>query len=93
MTNGLEATLDAATRLKRLKMRAWRRGTREMDLLLGGYVDHLAETGSADLATLDALDALLIVEDPTLYAWLSEASEPASEHAPLVARIRAHHGG
>ena len=34
-------------RLKRLRIRAWRRGTKEMDLILGGYAD----------AHLDRMDA------------------------------------
>lgn len=93
MTSGSQAALDVETRLKRLKMRAWRRGTREMDLLLGGFVDHIAAQGGADDATLDAIEALIEIEDPTLYAWLSGAADPDAAHAGLIARIRAHHGG
>jgi antitoxin CptB len=34
----------AEARLKRMRMRSWRRGTKEMDLVLGPYADaHLAE--------------------------------------------------
>ncbi len=77
---------DVETRLKRLRMRAWRRGTREMDLLLGGYVDAAAE--GLDAAGLDALEALLAEEDPALYAWLSGVDEPPEAHRALVAAIR-----
>ena len=37
-------------RLKRLRIRGWRRGTKEMDLLLGPYCDALAEGRARDLA-------------------------------------------
>ena len=32
-------TETAETRLKRMRMRSWRRGTKEMDLVLGPYAD------------------------------------------------------
>ena len=40
------------TRIKRLRMRSWRRGIKEMDLILGGFAD--AELAGLDAATLDA---------------------------------------
>ena len=43
-------------RLKRLGMRSWRRGTKEMDLILGPYADaHLTTMGEARLALYDLL--------------------------------------
>ena len=30
---------DRDVRLRRLRLRSWRRGIREMDLILGGYAD------------------------------------------------------
>jgi antitoxin CptB len=47
-------TSDA--RLKRMGMRSWRRGTKEMDLILGPYADgHLAGMGEARLVLYDRL--------------------------------------
>ena len=47
-------TKDA--RLKRMGMRSWRRGTKEMDLILGPYADaHLAGMGEARLVLYDRL--------------------------------------
>jgi len=41
---------------KRLSMRSWRRGTKEMDLVLGPYADaHLAAMTPAQLAMYDQL--------------------------------------
>ena len=43
-------------RLKRMGMRSWRRGTKEMDLILGPYADaHLAAMGEGRLALYDKL--------------------------------------
>jgi len=43
-------------RLKRMSMRSWRRGTKEMDLILCPYADaHLAQMPDAELAIYDRL--------------------------------------
>ncbi len=41
--------MDHATRLKRLKFRAWHRGTKEADLMIGGFF----ETGVVSSIYLD----------------------------------------
>lgn len=81
----------AETRIKRLRLRAWRRGTREMDLLLGGYVDARGAALMDAPEEIAALEALISLEDPTLYAWIAGAAAPSAEHAPIIAAIRAHH--
>ena len=75
----------AETRLKRLRMRSWRRGIREMDLILGDFADAgLAALGEADLALYDAL---LSENDHDLYAWVSGAAAVPDRYAGLIARI------
>ena len=77
-------------RLKRLRIRSWRRGTREMDLLLGGYADGALDAlAEGDLAEFEAL---LEAPDQDLYAWISGARPADPAHAPVVERIRAFHG-
>ena len=62
-------------RLKRLHMRAWHRGTKEMDLILGGWADtHLA---GADDAAIDLFERVLEEEDQDLYRWLIGSDKPA----------------
>lgn len=74
-------------RLKRLRMRSWHRGIKEMDLILGRWADaHLAE---ADEATLDAYEAVLAEADQDLYAWVSGQADPPPSLAPMLARIAA----
>ncbi len=60
---------DRATRLKRLMMRSWRRGTREMDLILGPYAE--ARLDAMDADTLDRYEALLDENDQDLYPWVT----------------------
>ncbi|WP_374395584.1 succinate dehydrogenase assembly factor 2 [Tabrizicola sp.] len=79
----MDETADA--RLKRMAMRSWRRGTKEMDLVLGPFADaHLAGLGEADLLTYDAL---LAENDQDLMAWVLGQSAPPAALAPLLARI------
>ena len=81
---------DPAVRLKRLRMRSWRRGTREMDLILGGYADealNALETGS-----LDRFEALLAEDDNDLYRWIATGGDVPEKHAEMVGRLRARHG-
>lgn len=76
-------------RLKRLRMRSWRRGMREMDLLLGGFADGALAT--LDDAGLDAYERLLDEPDQELYTWVSGAVGPAEDHAQTVSVIRDYH--
>ncbi|SDZ80633.1 succinate dehydrogenase assembly factor 2 [Rubrimonas cliftonensis] len=78
------------TRLKRLRIRCWRRGTKEMDMLLGPYAD--GPLAALDDAQLDAFEALLEENDQDLYAWISGAAEMNPRHAEALGRVAAHHG-
>ena len=82
-------TETAENRLKRLRMRSWRRGTKEMDLILGPFAD--ARLGDLDPATLDLYDALLDENDQDLYLWVSKGGFPP-EHGAVLALVRTHHG-
>jgi antitoxin CptB len=75
-------------RRKRLKFRAWRRGFREIDLILGGFADQrLAEM---DEAGLDAFERLLGAADQDVYDWITEAAPaPAAFDTPTLTQIRA----
>ena len=73
-------------RRKRLRFRAWHRGMRELDLVLGPFVDrHLS--GFSD-EEIDELERLLGVPDGTLYRWLSgQEAAPAEHDTPLLRRL------
>ncbi len=75
----------AEARLKRMAMRSWRRGTKEMDLVLGPWADaHLAALPKAEL---DVYEALLAENDQDLMAWILGQGTPAAAIAPMLARI------
>ncbi|MEL7344477.1 MAG: succinate dehydrogenase assembly factor 2 [Pseudomonadota bacterium] len=76
-------------RLKRLKIRSWRRGTKEMDLILGPFFD--ARGAALDAPTLEAYEALLSENDQDLYAWVSAQSAVPAEHEPLIVTLREFH--
>jgi antitoxin CptB len=63
-------------RRKKLKFRAWRRGFREIDLILGPFADEtLAEM---DEARLCEFEALLEAPDQDVFAWITgQALVPA----------------
>lgn len=67
-------TIHDETRLKRLSFRAWRRGFREADLILGPFVDEHARDLTPE--ALDALEDLLAHPDQDLYAWIVEREAP-----------------
>jgi len=71
--------LDRPVRLKRLRMRAWRRGMKEMDIILGTFVD--TEGPSLSDEDLDALETLMNRQDQQLFRWVSGASETPPDDA------------
>lgn len=81
----MTAAEGAEARLKRLSMRSWRRGTREMDLVLGPFAD--AELAGLGAAELDLYEALLAENDQDLLQWVLGSSPAPQALAPLVARI------
>lgn len=75
-------------RLKRLQWRC-RRGTRELDALLGDWLERHA----ADATDMGAFDALLDQQDPDLWDWLmGHAEPPCADWRAIVAEIRQHAG-
>lgn len=76
-------------RIKRLKMRSWRRGTKEMDMILGPYSD--TEIEKLPLDTLDLYEALLSENDQDLYIWMSGQEDLPPEHGEIGHLIRKFH--
>lgn len=82
------------TRLKRLMMRSWRRGTKEMDLVLGPYAE--ARLAAMDGAGLDLFETLLAENDQEILPWITGQTAPPARYAALAADLaafaRARHG-
>lgn len=75
-------------RLKRLRIRSWRRGIKEMDLILGAFCDEELATLPADEIAL--YEDMLSENDHDLYQWVSGQAPPPERFAPLIARVARH---
>ncbi|WP_095013169.1 succinate dehydrogenase assembly factor 2 [Tsuneonella mangrovi] len=65
------AAIDFSTRLARAKFRAWHRGTREADFMIGGFFDRYAASwGESALAWFEAL---LEEDDVDIMAWAMQS--------------------
>jgi antitoxin CptB len=81
-------TSDRRERLGRITFRAWRRGFREADLVLGPFMEREGAGLSDD--ELDMLEALLSEDDHDIYAWIIEGAPTPDRHAtPLMTKLRA----
>lgn len=82
------AGLDA--RRRRIHFRAWHRGMREMDLILGQFSD--ARIADLSEAELDEFETLMEEPDRDIFMWLTgEAETPREFDTSLLARIKAMH--
>lgn len=59
--------MDSTDRLKRLRFRAWHRGTREADYMIGGFFDRYHASWSA--GEIDWFEDLLEEDDVDVMAW------------------------
>jgi antitoxin CptB len=87
MTGLARSSAGLDERRRRLLFRSWRRGTREMDLILGRF----AEAVIAELTEeeITAFEQLSEVPDPDLYAWLTgSAPIPPDHDLPVLRRLR-----
>ncbi len=73
-------------RLRKLKYRAWHRGFREADLILGPFADQrLERLGSEEL---DQFEELLEQPDQDLYTWITgQTPAPAAFADGVLASI------
>ena len=74
-------------RLKKLKFRAWRRGFREADLILGPFADkHVSDFTEAEL---DWFEVLLDQADHDVYAWIiGTLPTPADFDGEIMQQIK-----
>lgn len=81
--------LDWAARCRRATYRAWRRGTRELDLLLGPFASAwLDPARSAPSETeLRLFEAFLDEKDTDIYRWIM--GEEHATYEVLLKKIRA----
>src|SRR5213078_1134151 len=79
--------MDRDARLKRLRFRAWHRGTREADMLVGGYFDRWHERWNEAETTW--FEALIEEQDVDIIAWATgTAAVPARLQSEMMRRLQ-----
>lgn len=79
--------LPSAQRLARMKFRAWHRGTREADYMLGGFFDRYHSEW--DEAALAWFEALLDEDDVDVLAWaLGTQAVPERYQGPQMVAMQ-----
>jgi antitoxin CptB len=69
-----------------MRIRAWRRGTKELDLILGSYVNHFVHKFTE--GELALMEALLDEEEDDIYSWVSGRIEGPKKYQITLGRIK-----
>ncbi|MBH9537930.1 FAD assembly factor SdhE [Novosphingopyxis sp. YJ-S2-01] len=79
--------LDRDARVRRTKFRAWHRGTREADYMIGGFFDRHHESFSE--ADFEWFERLLEEQDVDIMAWgIGTQAVPSAFDGPLMDKFR-----
>lgn len=71
--------------LKRLKIQSWRRGMKEMDLILGGFIDQYSNSLS-DNEILE-YEQLICQDDQLIYSWFCKQETVPADFLDIVTKI------
>ena len=90
MSGTTRSSADLDPRRKRILYRAWHRGMREMDLIMGRFAD--AEIADLTEEALADFETLIELPDRDLLSWLTgEAALPQEHDTPLWRRLATFH--
>ena len=70
---------------KRLKIQSWRRGIKEMDLILGKFIDKNLDTLTHD--EIDSYERLILQDDQLIFSWFCKYEKIPEEFISVVAKI------
>jgi antitoxin CptB len=71
---------------KRLSIRSWRRGTKELDLILGQFSDK--NLNELNMSELDLYEQFLSNDDYLIYNWLFNKEDSPILFKSLIKRIQ-----
>ncbi len=78
--------MDRDARIKRLKFRSWHRGTKEADMMIGGFFDRCHQLWSD--AEIDWFEAFLEEQDVDIMGWaLGTIAVPQAWQGPMMDRL------
>jgi antitoxin CptB len=79
--------MDRTDRLKRLRFRAWHRGTKEADLLIGGFFDRYGDAwGEVEMRWYENF---LEEQDVDIMAWaIGTAPPPQRYEGEMMRRLK-----
>lgn len=90
MSGSTRSSADLDPRRRKILFRAWHRGMRETDLIMGRFAD--AEIGGLSDAELDEFERLIEVLDRDLLSWITgEAEVPENYDSALFRRLKQFH--
>lgn len=71
----------------KLIYRSWHRGTKELDLILGNFIqDNISDMKETDIKVYEDL---LASEDPEIYNWIVKSENPPNQQlGNLIKKIR-----
>ena len=78
--------MDIDTVRKRLLIRSWRRGTKELDLILGTFSNN--NVSNLEMAELELYEQLLANDDYVIYNWLFGNEEIPKIFKNLIKQIQ-----
>ena len=78
--------MELDTIRKRLLIRSWRRGTKELDLILGSFSDN--NVSKFEIDELDLYESLLSNDDYVIYNWLFGKEESPKIFYNLIKQIQ-----
>ena len=74
------------TARKRILIRSWRRGTKELDLILGKFSNN--NVSKLETTELDLYEQLLSNDDYVIYNWLFGKEETPKIFSSLIKQIQ-----
>ncbi|WP_112663474.1 succinate dehydrogenase assembly factor 2 [Microvirga flavescens] len=90
MSGTTRSSADLDVRRRQILFRAWHRGMREMDLIMGRFAD--AEIGNLSEDEVTEFERLIEVLDRDLLGWVTgEIAIPTNYDTPLFRRLKGFH--
>lgn len=90
MSGSTRSSADLDPRRRKILFRAWHRGMREMDLIMGRFAD--AQIGNLSEAELYEFERLIEVLDRDLLSWVTgEAQVPENYDSDVFRQLKAFH--